>query len=110
MWLFAPIGSLIILPVLIESGGADRPCPSPRAAALVGGILALAGWGIAVAVPAYSADRQRRFADRAIPTDTSANKTYWAVLNDGAPLPSGFGPRAPHGNGASSPTASGCAG
>ena len=92
MWLFAPMGSLIILPVLIEAEALiDRV--RPRAAALVGGTLALAGWGIAVAVPAYSADRQQRFAIEHI-TDTSANKTYWAVLNDGAPLPSGFGPRA----------------
>lgn len=91
MWLFAPLGSLLILPALIEA----KPLIDgvrPRQAALIAGVFALAGWTASAAAPAYSADRQQRFAIEHI-TDTSSNKTYWTVLNDGAPLPAGFGPR-----------------
>ena len=92
MWLFAPLGALILLPALIEAKALVNSV-RPRQAALAGGALALALWGAAAAAPAYSADRQQRFAIEHI-TDTTANKAYWAVLNDGARLPSGFGPRA----------------
>ena len=91
MWLFAPLGALILLPALIEAKALVNSV-RPRQAALAGGALALALWGAAAAAPAYSADRQQRFAIEHI-TDTTANKAYWAVLNDGAPLPGGFGPR-----------------
>jgi hypothetical protein len=91
MWLFAPLGSLILLPALIEAKALIESV-RPREAALTGGALALALWGAAAVAPSYSADRQQRFAIEHI-TDTTANKAYWAVLNDGAALPSGFGPR-----------------
>ena len=92
MWLFAPLASLIILPALIEAKPLINSA-GPRRAAMLSGAAALALWSASAAAPAYSADRQQRFAIEHI-TDTTANKSYWAVLNDGAPLPSGFGPRA----------------
>ena len=85
MWAFAPLGSLIILPVLIEA----KPLIDQvklRGAATVAGALALAGWTAAIAVPAYSADRQQRFVIQHV-TDASAGKSWWSVLNDGAPVP-----------------------
>jgi hypothetical protein len=85
MWVFAPLGSLIILPVLIEAKPLlDRS--NLAAAAGLGGILALLGWSAAAAAPAYSADRQQRFVIQHV-TDVTAGKSWWSVLNDGAPLP-----------------------
>jgi hypothetical protein len=92
MWLFAPLAMLILLPALIEA----KPLIDnvrPRQALVLGGVMALVLWAASAAAPAYSADRQQRFAIEHI-TDTAANKDYWAVLNDGARLPAGFGPRA----------------
>ncbi len=85
MWAFAPLGSLIILPVLIEA----RPLIDQvrlRGAAAVAGLLALAGWTAAIAAPAYSADRQQRFVIQHV-TDASAGKSWWSMLNDAAPVP-----------------------
>ena len=48
------------------------------------------GWVVVAAVPAYSADRQQRFTI-AHATDTATGKASWAVTNDGAALPKGFG-------------------
>ena len=60
MWLFAPLGALILLPALIEA--------KPLLDALTGAArwsarraYALAGWAAAAAVPAYSADKQQQF-------------------------------------------------
>ena len=89
MWLFAPLGSLLILPVLIEA----KPLigqVSARAAAGLAAILVLAGWIMAAAAPAYSADRQQRFVIQHV-TDLQALKSWWSVINDVAPLPEGFG-------------------
>jgi len=88
MWIFAPLGSLLILPVLIEA----RPLivgAGPRAPAMVAGALTLIGVGAVLAVPAYSADRQQRFVIQHV-TDASARKSWWSVLDDAAPLPRGF--------------------
>jgi hypothetical protein len=89
MWLFAPLGSLLVLPVLIEAksliDGADRI----RAGTLAG-LIALGAWTVAAAAPATSADRQQRFVIEHV-TDASAHKNWWSVLNDGAPLPRAFG-------------------
>lgn len=88
MWMFAPLGSLLILPVLIEA----RPliaAAGPRASFAVAGVLTLIGVGAALAVPAYSSDRQQRFVIQHI-TDSTHGKSWWSVLNDGAPLPRGF--------------------
>jgi len=88
MWIFAPLGSLIVLPILIEAKPLVDRVP-PSAAASIAGILALAGWIVAAATPAYSADRQQRFVIEHV-TDAGSEKAKWAVLNDGAPLPGGF--------------------
>jgi hypothetical protein len=89
MWLFAPLGSLLILPVLIEAKPLiDRV--SMSAAAGLAAILALAGWAFAAAAPAYSADRQQRFVIQHV-TDLQHMKAWWSVLNDAAPMPKSFG-------------------
>jgi hypothetical protein len=89
MWIFAPLGSLILLPVLIEAKPlVDRA--GLRGSASVAALLMMVGWIAALAAPAYSADRQQRFVIQHV-TDASAGKSWWSVLNDGAPLPRTFG-------------------
>ncbi|MES2136702.1 MAG: M20/M25/M40 family metallo-hydrolase [Pseudomonadota bacterium] len=85
MWLFAPLGSLLILPVLIEA----KPLIG-RGAILPAAALTLIGWAAAAAAPAYSADRQQRLVVQHV-TDETSRKSRWSVLNDAAPLPAGFG-------------------
>jgi hypothetical protein len=90
MWVFAPLGSLLLLPVLIEA----MPLMARidlRASSGVAAVLALLGWAAVVAAPAYSADRQQRFVIEHV-TDAADGKSWWSVLNDGAPLPHDFGP------------------
>jgi hypothetical protein len=89
MWVFAPLGSLLLLPVLIEAKPLIECC-GMRSAACVAGVLALFGWGAVIAAPAYSADRQQRFVIEHV-TDAATRKSWWSVLNDGAPLPQSFG-------------------
>jgi hypothetical protein len=90
MWVFAPLGSLLLLPVLIEAKPLVERCGT-CAAAWVAGVLALVGWGATLAAPAYSADRQQRFVIEHV-TDAAASKSWWSILNDGAPLPHNLGP------------------
>ena len=88
MWLFAPLGALLILPVLIEAKpliGQTRP----RAAVAIAGVPVLLGWAAAAIAPAYSADRQQRFVVQHV-TDASGGKSWWSVLNDGAHLPEAY--------------------
>ena len=89
MWVFAPLASLLIVPVLIEA----RPLitrAGPNGSALVAGSLTVIGLGLTLTAPAYSSDRQQRFAIQHI-TDASNGKSWWSVLNDGAPLPTSYG-------------------
>jgi hypothetical protein len=88
MWVFAPLASLIVLPVLIE-GKPMIARAGALSAALVSGALALAGWTIVAAAPAYSVDRQQRFTVEHV-ADASTGKSWWSVLNDGAALPKSF--------------------
>ncbi|MEP7130289.1 MAG: M28 family peptidase [Sphingomicrobium sp.] len=88
MWIFAPLGALLILPILIEA----KPLIDAvklRSAALVAGMLALLGWAAAAAAPAYSADREQRFVIAHV-SDASSGKSSWSVINDGAPLPNAY--------------------
>ena len=88
MWVFAPLGGLLILPILVEA----RPLivgAGLRAGAAVAGIFTLLGIAAVVSVPAYSADRQQRLVIQHV-SDTSAHKSWWSVLNDSAPLPKDF--------------------
>jgi peptidase M28-like protein len=88
MWVFAPLGSLIILPILIEAKPLiDRV--AWRECGAAAGVLAFAGWIVAAAAPAYSSDRQQRFVIEHV-TDAGSLKSYWSILNDGAPLPHDF--------------------
>jgi hypothetical protein len=88
MWVFAPLGALLILPPVIEA----KPLIAAvrlRGAAAVAGALALLLWTISAAAPAYSADRQQRFVIEHV-TDASSGKASWSVLNGKAPLPAGY--------------------
>jgi len=88
MWIFAPLGAFLILPILIEA----KPLIDAvrlRACAAIAGALVLLGWAAAAAAPAYSADRQQRFVIEHV-TDASSGKESWSVLNDGAPLPDAY--------------------
>jgi Peptidase family M28 len=89
MWLFAPLGTLLILPALIEAVPLIRSAGLRAGAALAGG-LAIATWAAAAAAPAYSADREQRFVIQHV-TDASSGKAWWSVVNDGAPLPPALG-------------------
>lgn len=88
MWLFAPLGGLLILPILIEAAPLLRATPM-RDTALVTGGLALASWSLVAAAPAYSADRQQRLVIQHV-KDISAQKSWWSILNGGAPLPHAY--------------------
>jgi hypothetical protein len=88
MWLFAPLGALIILPVLIEAQPIITEIDR-RSAFGLGALLALAGWVLAAAMPAYSADRQQRFSIEHV-TDATTGKASWSVINDHAALPSAY--------------------
>lgn len=88
MWVFAPLAALLIIPVLIEArpllAGARR-----RASTLVGGVLTILCAGLALAMPAYSADRQQKFVIQHV-TDVSSHKSWWSVVNDGVAIPLSF--------------------
>lgn len=88
MWAFAPLGSFLILPALIEAKPLMDAARLRRAGGAAG-VLALAAWTAVLSVPAYSADRQQRFVIQYV-ADKSRNTSFWSVLNDGAPLPAGF--------------------
>jgi hypothetical protein len=88
MWVFAPLGALLILPILIEA----KPlidAARTRGTAIVSGTLALLLWGASAAAPAYSADRQQRFVIEHV-TDARSGRASWSVLNGGLPLPKGY--------------------
>jgi hypothetical protein len=88
-FMFAPIAALIALPWLIEAKGLVDETPRRRAV-LTSLLVMLSGWGAAAAAPAYSSDRQQRFAIHYV-RDAAGGRAWWAVDNDGAPLPDRFG-------------------
>jgi hypothetical protein len=91
MWIFAPLGALLIVPVLIEA----RPLIAGvglRAAGITSGAIALVFCVAAAAAPAYSADRQQRFVIQYV-TDAANGRSWWSILNDGAPVPALAGGR-----------------
>ena len=88
LWVFGPLASLLIIPVIIEA----RPLvvdAGLRAAAIVSGGLALAAWVVTAAMPAYSADRQQTFVIEHV-TDTQTVKSFWVVRNGHSPLPDAY--------------------
>jgi hypothetical protein len=88
LWVFAPLGALMLLPWLIESkplaDGAPRPALLAGAAALL-----IGGWAVSAAMPAYSADRQQQWTLQYV-ADPQARQPVWSVVNDRAPLPAAF--------------------
>lgn len=86
-WVLAPLAALLMLPPLIEV----RPEPGLRRRPMLAGAaaLTLAGWTIAGLVPAYSQDRQQRFAIEYV-WNAAAKAGRWAVYNDGKALPAPF--------------------
>jgi hypothetical protein len=88
MWVFAILGSLIIVPLLIQA----KPLidkVQPRIALGLCGLVVLLGWAISAAAPATSADRQQRFVIEHV-TDTASGKAFWSVVNDHSPLPPAY--------------------
>jgi hypothetical protein len=85
IWSFAPLGAIIMLPVLIEVQPAFARL---RALFAVAGAidLAILGWLVAGFTPAYSADRQQLFTIEYV-WDEAAHSARFAVNNDGAPVP-----------------------
>ena len=84
-WMFAPLGTLVLLPVLIEL--------RPLIARIEGRVLTagaaglfLIGWTAVALTPAYSADRQQLFGIEYV-WDADAQSGRWAVNNDGASVP-----------------------
>jgi hypothetical protein len=85
LWIFAPLGAAIMLPVLIELAPFLSRARTPFVVA--GAIdLAIAGWIAAGLMPAYSDDRQQLFTIEYV-ADQAAGTTRFAVNNDGAPVP-----------------------
>ena len=88
MWLFAPLGLIVMMPVLVEA----KPliaATHPRNAIGIASLFALLGWAAAAAAPAYSDDRQQQFTIEHV-TDIGTGRSSWSVLNDLAALPDGF--------------------
>ncbi len=86
-WMFAPIGALILLPVLIEL----KPLIAlitPVFAAAGAADIALLAWLAVGLTPAYSGDRQQLFTIE-YAWDADAATGRWAINSDGARLPSG---------------------
>jgi hypothetical protein len=86
-WIFAPIGALIVLPLLIELLPlATSTSRRPALALLAIGALA---WLLPTLTPAYSAERPQRFAIE-YGWDAQARTGRWYVAHDGARLPEAF--------------------
>lgn len=87
-WALAPLATLVMMPILVEARRSDNSVGKP-AMALAAGAVVIA-WLTAALVPAYSPDRQQRFAIEYV-WDAGALRGQWAVYNDGKPLPADFG-------------------
>lgn len=84
-FMFAPLGAVILLPVLIELKPMIDRMPRLFLAAGAGDVV-LIGWLAAGLAPAYSADRQQQFVIDYV-WDAGARAGRWTVNNDGAPVP-----------------------
>jgi hypothetical protein len=88
MWIFAILGTLVILAPLL----AAKPlidAVRPRTAIALCAVIAALGWIASAAAPATSADRQQRFVIEHV-TDFTARKAWWSVVNDRTPLPAQY--------------------
>ena len=88
LWIVAPLASLMIIAALVE---AQPLLQAARRSAVLAfaGVLALLGWGVALAAPDYSPDHQQRFTLEHV-TEFPSRKSHWSVLNDGARLPKAY--------------------
>lgn len=88
LWVVAPAVSLMIAPALIEGAPFFRKVKrfivlSASAA------IALLLWIVVGGTPAYSQDHRERFTIEHV-TEFPSARSSWSILNDGAPLPSGY--------------------
>lgn len=84
-WTFAPLAAIILWPWLIEL----RPlfaAARPAAVVVALAVAFIGAWLWAALQPAYSADRQQRFAIE-YGWDPEARRGRWVIAHDGAPLP-----------------------
>lgn len=85
LWVAAPVAAIMMIPALAEAhalfGAARRGIAIGGSAA-----IALLAWIVVGAVPAYSPQREQRFTIEHV-TSLPSRRSYWSVLNDGAPLP-----------------------
>ncbi|MEA3065480.1 MAG: hypothetical protein QOJ27_1932, partial [Sphingomonadales bacterium] len=88
-WIFAALAALILWPLLIEMKPllVRLPRTGTMAAAAAAALL---GWGAAMLSPAYSENRKQAFGIE-YGWDRDEGRGRWLVINDGAPLPAGFG-------------------
>ncbi|HET9429158.1 MAG TPA: M28 family peptidase [Allosphingosinicella sp.] len=84
-WMFAPLGSLILLPFMIELVPLARRVV-PILAYAAAGDLFLLGWLAVLLTPAYSEDRRQQYAIEYV-RGLPPGQARWAVNNDGAPVP-----------------------
>jgi hypothetical protein len=88
-WIFSAMAALILWPLLIEMKPLLARLPRAGAFAAAAG-AALLGWLGAGLAPAYSEDRKQGFGIEYAADEAEATRR-WLVINDGAPLPAGFG-------------------
>ena len=86
IWLLAPLGTLILLPALIEAKPLLDGVTLRRALASAA-TLTVAGWAAAAAAPAYSFDKQQPFSIEHI---ADGRRAWWSVTNDNAALPKAY--------------------
>jgi len=88
LWIAAPVAAIMIVPALAE---AHLLFGNARRRTVIGGsaAIALLAWIVVAVVPAYSQQREQRFTIEHV-TEFPSGKSYWSVLNDGAPLPAAY--------------------
>jgi hypothetical protein len=88
LWIAAPVAAIMMMPALVEAHGLFGR--ASRAASLGGSaVIALLAWIVVGLSPAYSQQRQQRFTLEHV-TEVPSGKSYWSVINDGAPLPASY--------------------
>jgi hypothetical protein len=88
LWVVAPLAALMIVAALVEAQPLFRAAHG-RAVLAFAALLALLGWGVAAAAPAYSPDHQQRFTIEHV-TQFPSGRGSWSILNDGATLPAAY--------------------
>ncbi|HEX5238621.1 MAG TPA: M20/M25/M40 family metallo-hydrolase [Sphingomicrobium sp.] len=90
LWIAAPVAAIMMIPVLVEAHGLFGA--AHRRVVIAGSaVIALLAWIVVGVTPAYSQQREQRFTIEHV-TEFPSRKSYWSVLNDGAPLPAAYSP------------------